>query len=108
MRSRRGSASRLTRPAHTARRKRTCQDSIADGVNGQHSGLRSTEHGVRDGEAASVRMSGVKRGVTQAQVGTAFSSGARADPPGNIVGPNLHGGHSTLNAVKDLVKSGRT
>lgn len=37
---------------------------------------------VCQGEAASVRMSGVKRGLTSAQVGIEFSLGDRADPLG--------------------------
>jgi hypothetical protein len=79
---RRVPAAGCIRPDAGASGRQACQDSTADGVNGQHGGLRSSADGVREGEAASVRMGGVKRGVAQAQVGTAFSLGDRADPLG--------------------------
>lgn len=56
-------------------------------------------------------MGGVKRGVAQARVGPACSVGDRAGPLGTartrivMVEP---GGQSPLNAVKELVKSGKT
>ena len=80
--SRRVPAAGCIRPDSGAIGRQACQESTADGVNGQHSGLRSSADGVSEGEAASVRMGGVKRGVAQPQVGTAFSLGDRAEPLG--------------------------
>lgn len=47
-------------------------------------GLRSSLDRICVGEAASVRMGGVKRGVARAKVETGFRLGDRADPLGRL------------------------
>ena len=79
---RRVPAAGCIRPDAGAIGRQACQESTADGVHGRHGGLRSSADGVREGEAASGRMGGVKCGVAQARVGTAFGLGDRADPMG--------------------------